>query len=223
MKLMIVDDHQIVRKGIANILRSIMPDVVISELDNGMEVVSHYAQNRPDVLLLDIGLPDISGLEAGRRIRQRWKNAAILFFSMHDELPVVRQALDLGGLGFVSKSCAPEELAEAVKQVAAGQPYVEPSIATRLAMSRKQPVDYRLKCMTQRELEILLMYARGESVTGIADMLSISNKTVSNYLALLKNKLQVSSSVELIHLAVDAGLIRFGQTGAGQSSAYATV
>ena len=158
-----------------------------------------------------MGLPDISGLEVGRRLRQRWRGAAILFFTMHDELPMVRQALDVGGLGFVSKSCAPEELAEAVKRVAAGQPYIEHPIATRLAMNQERPVDHRLRDMTQREMEVLLMYARGESVGGIAERLCVSSKTVSNHLAGLKNKLQVSSSVELIHLAVDAGLIRYGQ------------
>ncbi|MBN7770431.1 response regulator transcription factor [Marinobacter daepoensis] len=213
MKLMIVDDHQVVRQGIANLLRSLLPAVAITEIENGQEAVARYGELRPDVVLLDVGLPDISGLEVGRRIRQRWRGAAILFFTMHDELPMVRQALDVGGLGFVSKSCAPEELAEAVKRVAAGQPYIEHPIATRLAMNRERPVDHRLKDMTQREMEVLLMYVRGESVTGIAKRLCVSNKTVSNHLAGLKSKLQVASSVELIHLAVDAGLIRYGQLG----------
>ena len=217
MKLMIVDDHQVVRQGIANLLLSMISGIAITEVETGQEAVSQYGQCQPDVLLLDMGLPDISGLEVARRIRQRWRGAAILFFTMHDELPMVRQALDVGGMGFVSKSCAPEELAEAVKRVAAGQPYIEHPIATRLAMNRERPVDHRLKDMTQREMEVLLMYARGENIAGIAERLCISSKTVSNHLALLKNKLQVGSSVELIHLAVDAGLVRYGQRGAGQS------
>lgn len=211
MKLMIVDDHQVVRQGIASLLRSMMRDLDITEVETGQEAVSGYARLQPDVVLLDMGLPDISGLEVGRRIRQRWRGAAILFFTMHDELPMVRQALDVGGLGFVSKGCAPEELAEAVRRVAAGQPYIEHPIATRLAMNQERPVDHRLRDMTQREMEVLLMYARGESVAGIARRLCVSNKTVSNHLAMLKSKLQVGSSVELIHLAVDAGLVRYGQ------------
>lgn len=210
MKLMIVDDHQVVRQGIANLLSSMLPAVAITEIENGLDAVSRYGELRPDVVLLDMGLPDISGLEVGRRIRLRWRGAAILFFTMHDELPMVRQALDVGGLGFVSKSCAPEELAEAVKRVASGQPYIEHPVATRLAMNHERAVDHRLRDMTQREMEVLLMYARGESVPAIADRLCVSNKTVSNHLAILKSKLQVSSSVELIHLAVDAGLIRYG-------------
>ncbi|WP_323751661.1 response regulator transcription factor [Marinobacter sp.] len=213
MKLMIVDDHQVVRQGIANLLRNLLPAVAITELDAGLDAIARYGSVQPDVLLLDMGLPDVSGLEVARRIRQRWRGAAILFFTMHDELPMVRQALEVGGMGFVSKNCAPEELAEAVRWVAAGKPYIEHPIATRLALNQERPVDHRLRDMTQREMEVLLMFARGDSVSKMAERLCISNKTVSNHLALLKSKLQVESSIELVHLAVDAGLLRLGQEG----------
>jgi DNA-binding NarL/FixJ family response regulator len=211
MKLMIVDDHLVVRQGIANLLRNLLPAVAITELDNGQDAVARYGSIQPDVLMLDMGLPDISGLEVARRIRQRWRTVAILFFTMHDELPMVRQALDVGAMGFVSKNCAPEELADAVRRVGAGQPYIEHPIATRLALNRERPVDRRLRDMTQREMEVLLMFARGDAVARIAERLCVSSKTVSNHLALLKSKLQVESSIELVHLAVDAGLVRFGQ------------
>lgn len=216
MKLMLVDDHQVVRQGIASLLRSMIRDLSVTEVTCGQEAVSEYARLRPDVVLLDMGLPDISGLEVGRRLRRRWRDSALLFFTMHDELPMVRQALDVGGLGFVSKSCAPEELAEAVRRVAAGQPYIEHDIATRLALNRERPVDHRLRDLTQREMEVLLMYARGDSLQRIAERLCVSSKTVSNHLAMLKGKLQVESSVELVHLAVDAGLVRYGQVAAEQ-------
>ncbi|WP_286749689.1 response regulator [Marinobacter sp. UBA2688] len=211
MKLIIVDDHRVVRQGISTLLRSMMPGLEIVEIETGQTAIAAWAEHRPDLMLLDMGLPDISGLEVARRIRQRWRGAAILFFTMHDELPMVKQALEVGGMGFVSKNCAPEELAEAVKRVAAGEPYIEHPIATRLAMNQERPVDHRLRDMTQREMEVLLMYARGEDIQSIASRLCVSSKTVSNHLAMLKGKLQVSSSVELIHLAVDAGLVRYGQ------------
>src|SRR5690554_6403579 len=103
MKRMIVDDHLVVRQGIANLLRNLLPAVAITELDYGQDAVARYGSIQPDVLMLDMGLPDISGLEVARRIRQRWRAAAILFFTMHDELPMVRQALDVGAMGFRSE------------------------------------------------------------------------------------------------------------------------
>ena len=215
MKLMLVDDHLVVRQGIASLLRSLLPELDIDEADCGQAALTAFAEQPRDLVLLDMGLPDISGLEVARRLRQRWRSARILFFTMHDELPMVRQALNVGALGFLSKNCAPAELAEAVKRVGQGQPYIEHAIATRLAMNQERPVDHRLRDMTQREMEVLLMFARGEAIAGIARRLCVSSKTVSNHLAMLKNKLQVTSSIELVHLAVDAGLVRFGQSSSG--------
>ncbi|ROU00824.1 DNA-binding response regulator [Marinobacter sp. R17] len=211
MRLLLVDDHVVVRQGIANLLRTLVRGCELDEVETGQEAVRRYGESRPDVVLLDLSLPDISGLEVARRLRSRWPSARVLFFTMHDELPLVRQALDLGALGFLTKNCAPEELARGVRDVAEGRAYLEHRLATRMAMNQDDNVDRRLRDMTQRELEVLLMYARGEDISGIASKLCISNKTVSNHLALLKSKLRVSSAIELVHLAVDAGLVRYGQ------------
>lgn len=216
MKVLIVDDHRVISHAIANLLHGLMNGLMVLEADCGQAALSGYAQSRPDVVLLEVDLPDISGLEVARRLKQRWRHARILFFSRHDELPIVRQALDIGGLGFVSKHCTPEELVEAVKRVGADQPYIEHPIATRLAMNHERAVDHRMRDMTQRELEVLRLYARGETIPGIARRLCVSNKTVSNHLALLKNKLQVATTIELVHLAADAGLVRYGRPCAQQ-------
>jgi len=124
---------------------------------------------------------------------------------MHDELPLVRQALEAGASGYLTKSSAPEVLIEAVRRVLDGHAYIEQSLATQLAYT---PSDQRLQGMTPRELEIFLMLARGTPTRVIADQLNISSKTVSNHLTLLKSKLQVSSHAELVHLGIDLGVVR---------------
>lgn len=222
MNVLLVDDHRVVRVAIHRLLRSALPALQVTEADSGQAALTQCAEHRFDAVVLDIGLPDLSGLEVARRLLQRHREVRILFFSMHDELPMVRQALAVGGLGFVSKNCDQAVLVAAVERVAAGEPYIEHSVATRLALNHQHGADQRLQEMTQRELEVLVMYARGEPVAGIARRLCVSDKTISNHLALIKNKLQVRSAVDLIHLAVDSGLVRYGErTLAYQSNGQA--
>ena len=131
---------------------------------------------------------------------------------MHDELPLVRQALEAGALGYLTKTSAPEVLLEAVKRTLAGHAYIEQNLATHLACNLTQDgrLDPRLQNMTPRELEIFVMLAKGIPSRQIAEKLCISSKTVSNNLTLLKSKLQVSSQAELVHLAIDTGVLRLG-------------
>ncbi len=162
---------------------------------------------------MDIGLPGISGLETCRRLLQRLPQLPILFFSMHDELSLVRQALDAGAAGYISKIVAPEVLIEAARRTLSGQMYIEQAIATKLACHKSFPgaIDPRLQSMTPREMEVFVMLSRGFATQQIAEKLSISSKTVSNYMTLLKQKLQVTSHVELVHLAIDTGVLRIGE------------
>jgi DNA-binding NarL/FixJ family response regulator len=162
----------------------------------------------PEVIIMDVNMSGISGIEASRRILQRYPEVNVLFFSMYDEVPVVTQALNTGARGYITKSCTPEILIEAVKKVATGQLYVEHELAMRLAVSRPEQKDKRLRDMTHREFEIFVMLASGQSVKDISDKLCISANTVSNYTAILNNKLNVTSTAELVHLAIETGLVK---------------
>ncbi len=210
MKILITDDHAVVRQGYASLLSVMLDPCEVVEAGSGEEACLQNAAHQPDLIILDINLPGISGIETARRIIKRDPETRILFFSMYDEMPMVQQALDSGALGYITKSSSPEVLIDAVRKVASGQIYVEHELAMRLAM-RQQPrttSDQRLQEMTQREFEVFVMLARGFSVRSVAEQLCISAKTVSNYTAMLKSKLDVSSTTELVHLAIETGVIK---------------
>ncbi|HBM10309.1 DNA-binding response regulator [Pseudomonas sp. Choline-3u-10] len=216
MKILLVDDHAVVRQGYAALLRVLLPDVQVIEACDGEEALARTLEVAPSLVIMDVGLPGISGVETTRRLLQRLPQLRVLFFSMHDELPLVRQALDAGASGYITKSSSPEVLLDAVRRTLAGHAYIEQTLATQLA---RNPVaanaqDPRLQGMTQREFEIFVMLAKGTPARLIAERLCISGKTVSNYLTLLKSKLQVSSHAELVHLAIDTGIVRVGDRAA---------
>ena len=147
MKILLVDDHAVVRQGYASLLRALLPDVLVSEACDGEQALQRVQEEIPHLVIMDIGLPGISGLETTRRLRQRLPQLRVLFFSMHDELPLVRQALEAGASGYLTKSSAPEVLIEAVRRVLDGHAYIEQSLATQLAYT---PSDQRLQGMTPR-------------------------------------------------------------------------
>lgn len=205
MNILLVDDHAVVRLGYAGLLRDGLPGVVVREAASGEEALARVHEAVPNLVIIGFGLPGISGLETTRRLRQRLPQLRVLFFSQHAELPLVRQALDAGASGYLTKSASPAVMLEAVERILDGHTYIEQGLATQLAY---HPTDRRLQSMTQRELEIFLMLAKGTPARSIAAQLSISSKTVSNHLTLLKSKLQVSSHAELVHLGIDMGVVR---------------
>lgn len=213
MKILLVDDHAVVRQGYAALLRALLPEAQVSEACDGEEALAKVQEEIPSLVIMDVGLPGISGLETTRRLIQRLPQLRVLFFSMHDELPLVRQALDAGAAGYITKSSSPQVLVDAVRRTLAGYAYIEQPLATQLACNDVH--DPRLQGMTQREFEIFVMLAKGTPARVIAERLCISGKTVSNYLTLLKSKLQVSSQAELVHLAIDTGVLRVGERAVG--------
>ncbi|WP_175650164.1 response regulator [Pseudomonas sp. Marseille-P9899] len=207
MDILLVDDHPMLRLGLSAVLAEELP---VREAASGEEALQRVHEQVPGLVLMDFDLPGISGLETTRRLRQRLPQLRVLFFSEHTELGLVRQALDAGACGYLSKSVTPATLLEAVRRVLSGHAYIEQALATQLATQspRAQDKDARLNGLTQRETEIFLMLAKGTSMRMIAEHLCLSGKTVSNYLTLVKSKLQVSSHAELVHLAIQTGLLR---------------
>jgi DNA-binding NarL/FixJ family response regulator len=207
VRVLLVDDHAVVRAGYRLLLQS-APDVeVVAEADSGELACRRFAELAPDVVIMDLSLPGIGGLEAIRRIVQRDAAAKVLVFSMHEETMFVEQALAAGARGYVTKSSAPRVLVAAVKEVAEGGRYLGGDIAERLAFERVRAGDTPLMELSTREFEIFCLLAEGVPSGDIARRLSLSQKTVANYGTQLKGKLNVGSVAELTRLAIRHGII----------------
>jgi two-component system invasion response regulator UvrY len=208
IRVLLADDHAVVRMGFRLLLQS-NPDVtVVAEAESGEAACQMYADLAPDVAILDLAMPGMGGLEALRRIRTRHPQAKILALSAHDDLIHARRTLQEGALGFLSKRSAPEALLEAVPTVAAGNRYIEPSLAQKLAIAEfdggtQSPVDQ----LSEREFEVFVRLAGGATVQRIAQDLKLSASTVGTHLYNIKQKLNVANQSELTLIAIRHGLI----------------
>lgn len=206
-RLLLVDDHAVVREGYRRLLES-RPDLMIAgEAASAREALDQYRLLTPDVLVLDLGLPDMGGVELIRRLVQRDAGARILVFTMHREPIFATQALRAGALGYVTKSSAPDVLVGAVYQVAARRQVISPDIAPELAFALLERPDEPLAQLSPREFEILRLLLDGASAEEIGTRLSISAKTVQNCHYQIKVKLGVRSDIELTRVALKLGLI----------------
>jgi DNA-binding NarL/FixJ family response regulator len=204
---LLVDDHAVVRAGYRLLLQNTPEIEVIAEADSGELACRYFAEHAPDVVVMDLTLPGIGGLEAIRRIVQRDPRARILVFSMHEETMFVEHALAAGACGYVTKSSSPHVLVAAVRDVAAGGRPLAGDIAARLAFERVRGRDSPLMGLSTREFEVFCLLAEGLGSAEIAKRLSLSHKTVANYGTQLKSKLNVGSVAELTRLAIRHGII----------------
>lgn len=206
-RLLLVDDHAVVREGYRRLLES-RPDLtIVGEAATAREAFEQYRLLAPDVLVLDLGLPDMGGVELIRRLVQRDADVRVLVFTMHREPIFATQALRAGALGYVTKSRPPEELVAAVYQVAARRNVISPDVAPDLALSLLDPSKEPLGELSPREFEILRLLLDGCSAEDIGARLSIAAKTVQNCHYQIKIKLGVRSDIELTRVAVRLGLI----------------
>jgi two-component system invasion response regulator UvrY len=208
IQVLLVDDHAVVRTGFRLLLQS-QPDInVAAEAQSGEAACQIYAQLTPDVVVMDLGMPGMGGLEALRRIRARSPAARVLALSAHDDPMHARRALREGALGFLSKRSAPEALIEAIATVAAGRRYIDPSLAQKLALAEIEgAVRSPIEQLSEREFEVFIRLAGGATVQKIADDLKLSASTIGTHLYNIKQKLGVVNQSELTLLAIRHGLI----------------
>ena len=208
IQVMLVDDHAVVRMGFRLLLEGAPDMKVVAEAVSGEEAYRIYQEKHPDVVVMDISMPGIGGLEALNRIIAKDPAARILVLSAHEDTMHPRRVLKAGALGYLSKRSAAEELIQAIRQVAQGKTFIEPGIAQQLAMQQltgdKNPVDV----LSAREFEVFMLLAQGKTVVDIAAMLHLSPRTVGTHLYNIKQKLNASNSAEIALIAMRAGLIQ---------------
>jgi two-component system invasion response regulator UvrY len=205
MKILVVDDHPIVRSGLRRLLAAEAEE--IQEAANGQSAVSVFRASRPTLIILDLNLPGISGLEVIERLKIVDPKARILVLSMHDDPMHVRRALQAGAAGYVTKNARPDEIIEAVRRVANGGTYVEHAVAEELVFLSIKLQAHPLSELSTRELEVLRLLAKGCSLSTIASIIGVSQKTAANSSSRIKAKLGARTTADLISIALDSGLV----------------
>jgi DNA-binding NarL/FixJ family response regulator len=201
IRIMLVDDHAIVRAGFRRLLEQRSDFRVVAEAADAERAYALYLEHEPDVVVMDLSMPGISGLDTIRRIIGRNADAKIVVFSMHEDASVAERAIQLGARGYVTKCNAPEVLAAAVAEVVAGRLALSPDMAQSIAMLKLSGDGNPLQALSAREFEIFRLLVTGRPAVEIAKLLNLSAKTVANYHTLIKQKLNVQSDVELVLLA----------------------
>jgi DNA-binding NarL/FixJ family response regulator len=214
IRVLIADDHAVVRAGLKQILSGIADLQVVAEAASGNETIGAVRADRFDVIVLDMSMPGRSGLDLIRQVKEEQPQARVLVLSMHQEDQYAVRALKAGASGYLNKDSAPEMLVGAIRKVASGGAFISPAIAEQLAQgvirSDERPLHTLL---SDREFEVFQSLASGESVSAIADKLALSVKTVSTHKTRIMQKMNMQSATDLIRYALQHGLIEQGEAG----------
>jgi len=209
VKILIVDDHPIVRAGLRRLLTA-EAGFELCEAASGREALSAFKEQQPTLVILDLNLPGIGGLEVLVRLKAGAPDARVLVLSMHDDETHVTRALRAGAAGYLTKNAPPEELLEAIGRVAEGHTYIEREIAEGLVFASIRSSSDPLKDLSARDLEILRLLAEGRSLSQIADTVGIGYKTAANNCSRIKARLGAASTADLIRIAIRTGLVDAG-------------
>ncbi|MDT8408830.1 MAG: response regulator [Wenzhouxiangellaceae bacterium] len=208
IRLLIVDDHHLVRTGLRNIIEDAGGIEIVGEAASGERAIQLNREHKPDLILMDIGLPGLSGFETSERILQATPNVRIVALTAHTKAPFPARLLDMGAAGYLTKACDSEELIRAIRKVAAGERYIGSEIAQQVAMSLLPGTPQSpFQELTPRELEVALMLAKGLKSNAIAERMNVSPKTISTHKYRIFDKIGVDSSVALLREAIRHDII----------------
>lgn len=207
IKTMLIDDHAVVRSGLTRLLEQENTIKVTFEGGSGEVAYQAFGEQHPDVLVMDMSMPGMGGLEALRRIISRWPDAKVIMFSMHENATYAIQSINAGAMGYVAKTSNSDDLIDAVKEVAQGKNFISAQMAQKVALQSLTGDDNPTERLTSREFEVFRFLAEGRMLDEIAGCLNIGQKTVSNYQTSLKQKLNIQTPVELVRLAIKYGVI----------------
>jgi two-component system, NarL family, invasion response regulator UvrY len=207
IKVLLVDDHTVVRAGFRLLLSSAENICVIAEADRAEQALMLYDELQPDIVVTDLSMPGIGGLDYIRRLKLRDEAVKILVFSIHDEAVYVEKAMNAGAMGYITKNSAADIMLEAIYEIAAGKTYIEDSLnpASETVFESHTPQAV-LNSLSAREFDIFCLLAKGLTAHDISERLCLSYKTVANYTTQIKGKFNVNSVVELAHIAIGLGI-----------------
>ncbi len=213
ISVLLVDDHLLVRTGIRRLLEDSEQIEIVGEADCGEDSITLVQQLNPDVILMDINMPGIGGVEACRRILQRDPGQKIIVLTIHNEQTFPKRMLEIGAKGYLTKECEVDEILQAIKQVNGGGVFIAPSIAQQLALSLLPGNEFNpIDRLSHREFQVMLMISHGLSNAEISDKLCLSPKTISTYRLRLLDKLGAQNEVDLLKIAMEQGMIEFIQS-----------
>ncbi|PCI58397.1 MAG: DNA-binding response regulator [Gammaproteobacteria bacterium] len=200
LKIIIADDHAIVRSGLALLLKSQLNYQVLASVSSGEQLIIECQHNVPDLIITDLSMPGISGVELIRRLLLKWPNIQIMIFSIYQNLYLIKRLIDMGVKGYISKNSDTDIILEGITAITQGENYISPDIS--LHTEQGQP----LSKLTAREFDIFCCVAKGLSTKKSSEKLYLSEKTIANNISIIKKKLKITSSIEMVHLAMLEGL-----------------
>ena len=207
INVMLVDDHAVVRMGFKMLLESDADIKVIAEAESGEQSIQRYVEHKPDVVVMDITMPGIGGLEAIERILAKDNTAKILVLSAHEDSVHPKRVLNAGAMGYLTKRSAAEELIKAIRTVASGKKYLEASVAQQMAIQQLSGDQNPVDVLSPREFEVFMALAKGKTTNEIAETLFLSPRTVGTHLYNIKQKLNANNSAEIALIAMRSGLL----------------